>query len=142
MRDGCPFCDYEGPSPLLFENRWVYGIEPMDPVTLGHTLVIPKAHVQGFEEVAVMMDVMQAVALMAGRGPANVIVSVGKESTQTIPHLHFHVVPRRHGDGLTIPWGKLAEDHAPKPQPGTPEYEAREARDRAWAERYAAEGAS
>jgi len=37
-------------------------------------------------------------------GPCNVITSVGREATQSVFHLHVHVVPRREGDGLALPW--------------------------------------
>jgi histidine triad (HIT) family protein len=34
----------------------------------------------------------------------NIITSVGSAATQTVRHLHVHVVPRRRGDGLQLPW--------------------------------------
>lgn len=35
---------------------------------------------------------------------ANIITSRGSAATQTVYHLHLHVVPRREGDGLGLPW--------------------------------------
>ena len=37
------------------------------------------------------------------------IVVCGAEATQTVPHLHIHIVPRRAGDRLTLPWTKPAQ---------------------------------
>jgi histidine triad (HIT) family protein len=42
--------------------------------------------------------------MAAETGPCNIITSVGAEATQTVFHLHLHVVPRRFGDGLALPW--------------------------------------
>jgi histidine triad (HIT) family protein len=129
MRNGCAFCDYAGPSPILhrFERvvTDVIVFEPMGPVTDGHLVVVPTVHVAGFEDPGVARDVFDVVSLLAGStGHWNVIASVGEAATQTIPHLHVHLVPRERGDGLLLPWGKPSHAHRPKPQPGTPEYEA------------------
>lgn len=130
MRDGCPFCDYDGPSPLLMDGD-VIVFEPMAPVApaIGgvpqHLLVVPREHVVGFERPDVVLDVMRTVCLVAGPvSGVNVIASVGRVATQTVPHLHFHLIQRRAGDGLTLPWGKIADEHEPKPQPGSREYAA------------------
>ncbi len=40
--------------------------------------------------------------------PCNLITSAGREATQTVFHLHIHVVPRRDGDGLALPWTPAA----------------------------------
>jgi hypothetical protein len=41
----------------------------------------------------------------------NLITSVGADATQSVRHLHIHVVPRREGDGLMLPWsGQLQEN--------------------------------
>jgi histidine triad (HIT) family protein len=34
----------------------------------------------------------------------NIITSAGRDATQTVDHLHLHLVPRRPGDGLALPW--------------------------------------
>jgi histidine triad (HIT) family protein len=43
-------------------------------------------------------------------GDANLITSVGSAATQTVFHLHVHVVPRRAGDGLALPWTSQKAD--------------------------------
>jgi histidine triad (HIT) family protein len=105
---GCPFCDYAGPSPVLFENDRVFVIEPLTPVVPGHVLVIPKRHVaDAFEDPAVTgMTAKLAVryARASGIRAANIITSVGTVATQTVRHLHVHIVPRAEDDGLRLPW--------------------------------------
>lgn len=102
----CPFCDYAGPSPILYEEGGYFIIEPRDPVVEGHVLVIPRRHV---EDATVYPGVtgraMQHAARWArGRGPCNIITSVGRDATQSVFHLHIHVVPRWRDDGLRLPW--------------------------------------
>ena len=46
----------------------------------------------------------RAAELMAERPAANLITSKGREATQSVFHLHVHVVPRAAGDGLPLPW--------------------------------------
>ena len=51
--------------------------------------------------------VMEAAATYARTrwvGPCNLITSVGTSATQTVFHLHVHIVPRHPGDGLKLPW--------------------------------------
>lgn len=117
MRDGCPFCDYEGPSEILgmFAGKGdVFVIEPIRPVVAGHVLVVPRLHVPDFVDV-VTAEEQEAVeqtftvagiwaATHAGYEACNVITSRGEAATQTVTHLHVHLVPRREGDGLLLPW--------------------------------------
>ena len=86
----------------------LFVIEPLNPVTRGHVLVIPRRHVRDFLQDWYMagdvMEVTNAYLREYDVGPCNVITSIGREATQTIDHLHVHVVPRREGDGLALPW--------------------------------------
>lgn len=105
----CPFCDYAGPSKIIRDYGSVYVIEPIDPVTEGHVLVIPKRHLMDAMEdsnhTGFVFAFAVAYAKEVGIGPCNFITSVGSSATQTIWHLHVHVVPRRPDDGLQLPWG-------------------------------------
>lgn len=106
----CVFCDIvAGLAPATVLARWsdAIAIEPIDPVTKGHVLVIPREHVDDAAEDPMMTAaVMQRAAEYAnGLGsPLNLITSRGREATQSIFHLHIHVVPRRFGDNLLLPW--------------------------------------
>ena len=111
MRDGCPFCDYEGPSEIRFERNGVYFIEPINPVVPGHILAIPRQHVEhALEDEDVTGRVFAEAAWYVGaHEQVNLITSVGEAATQTVRHLHVHIVPRAVGDGLLLPWSSPAE---------------------------------
>lgn len=107
----CVFCDIvEGREPATFVRRWpgVIAIVPLNPVTEGHSLVIPFRHVRDALEVpAVTATTMRYAALLAKQMKApgyNLITSAGAVATQTVFHLHIHVVPRREDDNLLLPW--------------------------------------
>lgn len=118
MRDGCPFCDYAGPSPILTE--WshetagydgCYAIEPLNPVTAGHVLIIPRRHLEdAIDDHAQTAAVFEAACgwiIENAVGDHNLIASAGAAATQTVRHLHVHVIPRRAGDGLALPWPRV-----------------------------------
>lgn len=104
----CVFCDYAGPSPILDDYDDMIVIEPLDPVAPGHALIIPKRHcAHAVADPELAGRVMLGAAHYAqerGFDSCNIITSVGSAATQTVPHLHVHVVPRRPGDGLKLPW--------------------------------------
>jgi histidine triad (HIT) family protein len=106
VRGGCPFCDWDG--PVLFEWGSAFVIEPLNPVVPGHALAIPRRHVPSADPLPFVTGPTFATAVMyarhAGLASYNLISSVGAPATQTVFHLHVHVVPRREGDGLALPW--------------------------------------
>lgn len=103
----CPFCEYGATGPFLAGDAHAFVIEPLEPVVPGHVLVIPRVHVEDFtEDFAVSMAVMKTAAMYAWShlGDCNLITSRGSAATQTVRHLHVHLVPRFAGDGLRLPW--------------------------------------
>jgi histidine triad (HIT) family protein len=92
----CPFCAIvAGRAPAEIVHEWddALAIVPLNPVTKGHLLVIPKVHAT-----------MRRASELAAEQWCNVITSRGRVATQSILHLHIHVVPRREDDGLALPW--------------------------------------
>ena len=88
-------------------NGDAVAFEPLNPVTDGHLLVLPRQHVaDAFEDPAVTAEVMRAAASIARDQykSVNLITSVGAPATQTVWHLHVHIVPRHTNDGLRLPW--------------------------------------
>lgn len=75
-------------------------------VTPGHMLVVPRRHVANAAvDPDVTAETMRWAAVIAAEvGAANIITSIGVPATQSVFHLHIHVVPRRDGDGLALPW--------------------------------------
>lgn len=106
----CPFCNLIENEPEKIIMRYphdVYTFEPLDPVAIGHTLVVPKFHVRDATvDPIVTAYTMKAAAEEARAvfGQCNIITSVGPDATQSVFHLHIHIVPRSKGDGLHLPW--------------------------------------
>ncbi len=105
----CVFCTIVDQDPhQQIEQRFCSSIliTPFNPVVEGHKLVIPKWHIESAVTFPVLFGlVMEDAALYAAEvGDCNIITSVGRHATQTVFHLHVHVVPRREDDGLALPW--------------------------------------
>lgn len=106
----CVFCDIAaGKAPADVIHRWpdVIAIIPLEPVTEGHTLIIPRVHVSDFTtDPEVSALTMKAASVFARLSPLpmNLITSRGRAATQSIFHLHLHLVPRKCDDGLALPW--------------------------------------
>lgn len=112
----CVFCGIAaGTEPA--DIAWVWHdaimIRPLNPVVDGHMLVLPVQHVRdAAEDPEVTAAVMRHVAAMCHRErPVNIITSIGPAATQTMFHLHVHIVPRRRGDGLHLPWTNQEVSH-------------------------------
>lgn len=98
---------------MVFRDAAVTAFFPLDPATRGHTLVVPHRHTSGLTDLTVQeaRDLGEAVrrtaeAIGSSLAPEgmNVIQSTGSAATQTIPHVHFHVVPRWEGDRMGLAW--------------------------------------
>lgn len=106
----CIFCEIvagSSPATILWHNDFSLIIEPLNPVTPGHVIALPKTHVDNFsEEWLPSAEVMEAVFQYTRNlgMDYNVITSSGHSATQTVRHLHVHVIPRVPGDGLLLPW--------------------------------------
>jgi histidine triad (HIT) family protein len=77
------------------------------PVFYGHTLVAPLHHVDTFPDlspdaVSPVMELVQRVAsaMVTGLGAQGSLVAINNTVSQSVPHLHVHVIPRTKGDGL------------------------------------------
>jgi len=110
--DACVFCAIvagEAPATVIREWPDAIAIVPLRPVAPGHVLVIPRTHVA---DATVDPDVTAVTMRRAAElavPPCNLITSAGRPATQTVFHLHIHVVPRRVGDGLALPWSVRTE---------------------------------
>jgi len=114
--DGCDFCRIvQGleHANVVFESATALAFFPLRPAALGHTLVVPKVHVVDFlhadGEVAAdvsvaVLRVARAVELATTPDGMNVLTSAGEAATQTVFHLHVHVLPRWHDDAIGTFW--------------------------------------
>ncbi len=121
----CVFCEIiKGsiPSHKVYEDDDVYAFLDIAPVSYGHTLVVPKEHYANMETIPedVLCKLIAAVkkvgkAVKEGLGVAGYNISENNDPVagQVIPHIHFHVIPRRRDDGLKLwPQGKYGDGEA------------------------------
>jgi histidine triad (HIT) family protein len=106
----CPFCKRIAAGEYEYEDRSCVAFEPLNPVTPGHFLVVTRAHVSNaFQAPDKAGLALRFAAFLANRmdlPAANFITSAGAAATQTVWHLHVHVIPRREGDALRLPWSE------------------------------------
>lgn len=110
----CVFCkiiNNEIPSDKVYEDDKTLAFLDIAPVTAGHVLVIPKKHYENIsdipeEELGDLMRTVKRIAVMLedklGIFDCNVNENNGALAGQVVPHLHFHVIPRRSDDGLKL----------------------------------------
>jgi histidine triad (HIT) family protein len=85
----------------------VLDIEPLNPVVKGHRIVFSSRHSTDFtDDLDVTLRVMLYASELAKNlgGEYNLITSKGKNATQSVFHLHVHLIPRKEGDGIKLPW--------------------------------------
>lgn len=117
---GCVFCRIvEGTAPASFvhETEQVVAFLDIDPVTPGHTLVVPRAHLPALDDLtdalaSEMMVVARHLAAALRRTElrcdgVNLFYADGEVAFQEVFHAHLHVIPRFEGDGFEIDarWG-------------------------------------
>lgn len=120
---GCLFCAIvagELPACIVFSTSTAVGFLDTRPVFKGHVLVVPRSHVDTLadlpgEAVGPFFGQVQrvAVAVPAGLASGGTFVAINNRVSQSVPHLHVHVIPRTKGDGLRgflWPRHKYADD--------------------------------
>ena len=110
----CIFCKIvagEVPCHKVYETDTVLAFLDILPTSRGHTLVIPKAHCADLlctpqdvlrDVAAALPGVAKAVVEATGAEGFNVLQSNQACAGQCVFHIHFHVVPRRAGDGIGL----------------------------------------
>ena len=118
----CVFCrirDGQIPSTRVYEDERTIAFMDINPLNEGHTLVIPRTHAATLFEVdesdlraAIATARRVAVAIRASLHPdgLNLLQANGAAAFQSVPHLHFHLVPRFTGDGKGFDWPMVAGD--------------------------------
>jgi histidine triad (HIT) family protein len=114
---GCVFCDIirgAKPSVRVYEDQESVAFLDHRPLQPGHVLVAPRTHYETLadlpsSEVGPLFLTVQrlAVAVEKGMRADGSFVAINIRISQSVPHLHVHVVPRRKGDGLfgkTFQW--------------------------------------
>ena len=106
----CVFCEIvagERPAQLVMETDSVIAFLDARPLFKGHTLLIPREHIETLPDLPVAAvgpyfeQVRRlAVAMESGLGAAGSFIGQNNRISQSVPHLHTHVVPRARKDGL------------------------------------------
>ena len=107
---GCAFCAIvsgEVPASVVVEDSGCLGFLDHRPLFPGHVLLIPKIHVETLAELPVELlpalfenARLLSIAVEEGLSAEGSFVAINNRVSQSVPHLHVHVVPRRRKDGL------------------------------------------
>lgn len=104
---GCIFCDIiarRRPAHFVYENAHVAVFLDKYPIDEGHTLIVPKKHVEKLTDMthedvtalfAAVSPVARSMMTAVGASAFNVAQNNGAEAMQIVPHVHVHVIPRR-----------------------------------------------
>ena len=106
----CTFCQIangELPAHIVHRDEDVIAFLDRAPLVHGHVLVMPVAHVETLDDLpdALLAPVFGAVrrtsiAVQKALRAEGSFVATNTRISQSVPHLHIHVVPRNKGDGL------------------------------------------
>ncbi len=104
----CPFCDeLVLKNQAYYESKLTAVLYNHKPILPGHSLVIPKRHVERFEEMTreeiseigdAIKVVDNAFKKVYNSTASTIIMQNGRDAGQTVFHAHFHVTPRKRGD--------------------------------------------
>lgn len=110
MPDDCLFCAIASGAErahVVFEDELSIAFLDIRPLFPGHTLLVPRDHHETLAELPValvgpLFERAQrlSVAVRDARGAQGSFVAINNVVSQSVPHLHAHVVPRVKGDGL------------------------------------------
>lgn len=102
----CVFCQRIQNGKFKYSNDYAVAFNPLNPVTEGHMLIVPRIHIKDFtEDFYAAGKVMEfAGELYERSNDINLITSKGPNATQTVYHMHIHIIPRWENDGLRLPW--------------------------------------
>lgn len=109
-RAGCLFCRIVAGdlvSDVVLETEQMVGFLDVRPVFKGHTLLVPRRHLVTLTDLPpdlrdpfLAAGQRLAAAMVDGLGAQGSFVAMNNTVSQSVAHLHLHVVPRTKGDGL------------------------------------------
>ncbi len=112
MQQDCLFCKIVSkqlPANTVYEDEKVIAFLDINPLTEGHTLVIPKAHVESVFDIsaedlkhisAVAQKISNKMKETGQTEGVDLVNASGQAADQSVFHFHLHVIPRKSGDGL------------------------------------------
>ena len=115
-REDCIFCKIvagEIPASVVFESESGLAFLDVNPLSDGHLLFVPRDHFERLSEIPPALAGKMAEAiprlgralLAATKAEAyNLLLNEGTVAGQVVPHVHYHLIPRKSGDGLGYRW--------------------------------------
>lgn len=112
----CIFCRIiagQIPCTRIWENDSFLAFLDIHPISDGHTLLIPKVHAGSLGEcdasvlaemVTVVSPLAKAIVKAVEAEGYNLLCNNGRAAGQLVDHIHFHIIPRRSGDGVLSRW--------------------------------------
>jgi len=112
----CIFCKIASgqiPATKIYEDEIVVAFLDIGPISDGHTLVVPHQHIERVHNCppeflgqvwARIAKLAGAIVVALGADGYNVLCNNGRAAGQVVDHLHFHIIPRRTGDGVFTQW--------------------------------------
>jgi histidine triad (HIT) family protein len=108
MAADCRFCQIAlHANYVVFEDDLSIAFLDYRPLFIGHTLLVPKAHYETLADLPLEMlgpffanVQLLARAVEQGMHAEGSFVAINNRVSQSVPHLHVHIVPRRKKDGL------------------------------------------
>ncbi len=112
----CVFCKMvagEIPVIRVYEDEAVLAFLDIGPISDGHALVIPKRHCASVHECepdilakvgGCLGRIAGAVAKAMNAEGYNILCNNGRAAGQVVDHVHFHIIPRKAGDGVFTEW--------------------------------------
>ncbi len=99
---------------IIYEDKNFIAFLDHRPVFHGHTLLCPKEHIATFYDLpeTMMADFFSLAkkigrAVEQGMNAEGSFIAINNKVSQSIPHLHLHIIPRKKGDGLKGFFGRV-----------------------------------
>jgi len=114
MEQKCLFCaiaNKQIPANIIYEDEKVLAFLDINPLTEGHTLIIPKKHAENIFDISeenlkhisiVAKKIANTMKENIGAEGVDLIQASGEAADQQVPHFHLHVVPRKSTDQLGL----------------------------------------
>lgn len=115
----------EIPSHKVYEDDLVLAFLDINPLSTGHTLLIPKEPAPTIDQLSpeaaaalgrALPALCRAIQRATGNDALNILLNNTKPAGQLVPHVHFHIIPKPEtgspgGQGLSAPWKPSEIDH-------------------------------
>jgi len=112
----CVFCKIvaaEIPASVVYEDEETLSFLDVGPLAEGHLLVVPRDHYERLSDLApercakmasILPVLGRALLQVTQAAGFNVLVNQGRVAGQAVPHVHFHIIPRKENDQLGYRW--------------------------------------